>query len=89
MQKFLVLFLLITFSFANEIKQIDLTQAKWEYKWGDSPFENNIPLWTNDKENDSSWQKIDFPSNPENRNNQTNVWYRVKLPDVLPNDPNL
>ena len=56
---------------------------------GDSPFENNIPLWTNDKENDSSWQKIDFPSNPENRNNQTNVWYRVKLPDILPNDPNL
>ncbi|MDD3009300.1 MAG: diguanylate cyclase [Arcobacter sp.] len=89
MQKFLILFLLITFSFANEIKQIDLTQVKWEYKWGDSPFENNIPLWTNDKEDDSSWQKIDFPSNPENRNNQTNVWYRVKLPDVLPNDPNL
>ena len=89
MKKILFLLIFTLFCFANEIKSIDLTKFEWQYKWGDSPFENNFPLWTNDKENDSSWQKIDFPSNPENRNNQTNVWYRVKLPDALPNDPNL
>ena len=89
MKKILFLLIFTLFCFANEIKSIDLTKFEWQYKWGDSPFENNFPLWTKDKENDSSWQKIDFPSNPENRNNQTNVWYRVKLPDVLPNEPNL
>ncbi|BAK70465.1 sensor domain-containing diguanylate cyclase [Aliarcobacter butzleri] len=89
MKKILFLLIFTLFCFANEIKSIDLTKFEWQYKWGDSPFENNFPLWTNDKENDSSWQKIDFPSNPENRNNQTNVWYRVKLPDALPNDANL
>lgn len=86
MRKLFILFILAFYSFAA---QIDLSKAQWEYKWGDSPFENNIPLWTNDKADDSSWQTIDFPSNPPNRNNQTNVWYRVKLPDILPSDPNL
>lgn len=88
MKKLLIIFFLTFFSFASEIKQVDLTKVKWEYKWGDSPFENNIPLWTLNSE-DFSWQEIEYPSNPDNRNGQTNVWYRVKLPDVLPNDPNL
>ena len=50
MKKIAILFFLSLFatinSFANEAKIIDLTKQKWEYKWGDSPFENNIPLWT-------------------------------------------
>lgn len=77
MKKLLLLFLLSFFTFANEINQIDLSKQKWEYKWGDTLDES------------ISWQEIDFPSNPPNRNNQTNVWFRVQLPQTLPSDPNL
>jgi diguanylate cyclase (GGDEF)-like protein len=89
MKTLLILLFFALFSYGTEINQIDLSKVQWEYKWGDSPFENEIPLWTYEKEDDKSWQSIDFPSNPPDRNNQTNVWYRVKLPDILPNDPNL
>lgn len=81
----ILLFFIISL-LANESKEIDLSKANWEYRYGDSPFENSIPLWTIEKENQNLWEKIEFPRNPPNRNNQTNVWFRVKLPDVLPND---
>ena len=77
MKKLLLLFLLSFFTFANEINQIDLSKQKWEYKWGNTLDET------------VSWQEIDFPSNPPNRNNQTNIWFRVQLPQTLPSDPNL
>jgi diguanylate cyclase len=86
MKKLILIIFLSIFSFSNEI---DLSHSKWEYKWGDSPFENNIPLWTLKDDNSLSWKEIKYPSNPPNRNNQTNIWFRVKLPDTLPNDPYL
>jgi len=93
MNKLLTIFLIIlfniNFSFANEINTIDLSKNKWEYRWGDSPFENNIPLWTKENANSDKWKEIKFPSNPPNRANQTNVWYRVQLPATLTKDPTL
>ena len=53
----------------------------WEYRWGDSPFTNaGVPLWVVNDE-PAQWQSIGFPSNPPDRNGNTNVWYRVTLPD--------
>ncbi|RBQ31296.1 diguanylate cyclase [Arcobacter sp. FW59] len=80
--------LFINYIFAFESNQIDLSLSKWEYRWGDSTFSNNTPIWTLEQDN-KEWKEILFPSNPPNRNNQTNVWYRVKLPNNLPNDANL
>ena len=93
MKKIAILFFLALFatisSFANEAKIIDLTKQKWEYKWGDSPFENNIPLWTVQEDSSSKWQSIPYPANPPQRDGKTNVWYRVKLPDILTQDPHI
>ena len=81
---FIVLFFSMNFSFANELKVIDLSKYQWEYKWGDSPFEDGIPIWTR---KESEWKSITYPTNPSNRDGKTNVWYRVKLPDKLTKDP--
>lgn len=93
MKKLILLFLFIInfsiFSFGSELNEIDLSKLKWEYRWGDSPFEKNIPLWTSEDTDSSTWSEIGFPSNPPNRNGNTNVWYRVKLPSTLTNDPTL
>lgn len=51
MKTIIILFFLFTSLFANESKEIDLSKANWEYRFGDSPFENNIPLWTIEKKN--------------------------------------
>lgn len=68
---------------------VDLTQSQWEYRWGDSPFENGIPVWSesNADADNNVWHTITYPSNPPDRNGQTNIWYRVKLPEQLTRDP--
>jgi diguanylate cyclase (GGDEF)-like protein len=54
----------------------------WEYRWGDSPFDaHGVPLWTVE-DSPGLWEAIDFPSNPPEREGRTNVWYRVRLPDI-------
>ncbi|MBE0497534.1 MAG: GGDEF domain-containing protein, partial [Campylobacterales bacterium] len=70
-------------------ERIDLNGAGWEYRWGDSPFEAGVPTWTREQEGASSWRAIAFPSNPPQRNGQTNAWYRVPLPEPLTYDPTL
>lgn len=93
MKKLFIVYLLILFNtvylFANTVSIIDLSKNKWEYRWGDSPFEKNIPLWTTENTDSNKWKVIEFPSNPPNRDKQTNVWYKVKLPDTLTKDPTL
>jgi len=79
----------VHFSFASKTNAIDLSKKTWEYRWGDSAFEKNIPLWIDENEDASNWKEIAFPSNPPLRNGQTNVWYRIKLPDILTDDPTL
>lgn len=56
----------------------------WHYRWGDSPFIDGIPEWTQD-DNKIDWLPIQFPSNPPFRDGHNNVWYRYQLPeDQLP-----
>ncbi|MGB3752008.1 MAG: hypothetical protein WA945_10610, partial [Arcobacteraceae bacterium] len=88
---FIVIFIIfnVTLSFSSQIDVIDLSKQKWEYRWGDSVFEKNIPLWTDKNIDPTQWKEIAFPSNPPLRNEQTNVWYRIKLPDTLTKDPTL
>lgn len=68
---------------------IDLSGKNWEYRWGDSPFQNHQPLWGNESSDSQHWKSIGFPSNPEGRKGQTNIWYRVVLPHTLPKDPHI
>jgi len=82
-----IIILNINSSFADEIQTIDLTNSKWEYRWGDSDFKNDIPKWTIENENSKEWKEIKFPSNPPNRALKTNAWFRVKIPDNLMNNP--
>ncbi|PXA03938.1 hypothetical protein DDZ13_09880 [Coraliomargarita sinensis] len=57
-------------------------ESGWEYRWGDSPFDGVMPLWTvNPSEDD--WKPIDFPSDPPEREGRTNAWFRVQLPDTV------
>ncbi|MBW7472123.1 diguanylate cyclase [Marinobacter sp. F4218] len=52
----------------------------WEYRWGDSTFnDDGVPHWTLETDT-GQWQGIGFPSNPPARNGRENVWYRVTLP---------
>ncbi|HET8904701.1 MAG TPA: diguanylate cyclase [Saccharospirillum sp.] len=54
----------------------------WQYRWGDSPFTAaGEPVWTRDAPDSEAWHSIGFPSNPPGRNGQTNVWFRVNLPE--------
>lgn len=88
---FIILCLIIPsflFSFIDESNKIDLSKFQWEYRLGDSSFEKDIPLWTVDS-NNSKWKEIAYPSNPVDRGEFKNIWFRVKLPDKLPVDPNL
>ncbi|MHA7878955.1 MAG: sensor domain-containing diguanylate cyclase [Saccharospirillum sp.] len=59
----------------------------WEYRWGDSPFnERNQPLWTL-TDDPEAWSPIGFPSNPPDRRGQRNAWFRITLPEGNWTDP--
>jgi len=78
----LILLIFILFSFPAvgfETRSMDLSEG-WEYRWGDSPFEQGVPTWTTNKEPEQ-WKAIGFPSNPPDRQGRNNIWYRVSLPD--------
>ncbi|SFM00058.1 diguanylate cyclase [Marinobacter zhejiangensis] len=65
---------------------VDVTDG-WQYRWGDSPFnEQGKPLWAEEQQ-PQAWADIGFPSNPPDRGDYTNVWYRVTLPGGDWNDP--
>ncbi|WP_010324917.1 GGDEF domain-containing protein [Marinobacterium stanieri] len=64
---------------------LDLNQ-NWEYRWGDSPFQNGVPTWTLEPAPEA-WKPIDFPSNPPGRDGREQVWYRTLIPDADWRDP--
>ncbi len=64
---------------------LELNQ-NWEYRWGDSPFNNGTPEWVL-QDLPTAWQPIDFPSNPPDRNGRENVWYRTLIPEGDWRDP--
>lgn len=83
---FLCLFFLLTPGIpALHAKSVPLNQH-WEYRWGDSPFKDDIPLWTIEADA-VQWQAIDFPANPPDRNGQENIWYKTLIPQDEWRDP--
>lgn len=80
------LLLLVSLCQPGRADDISLNQH-WQYRWGDSPFDaSGVPLWIQ-QANDPAWQNIDFPADPPARNGETNVWFRLTLPDVELRDP--
>jgi len=56
---------------------------KWQYKLGD-----NLS-WAMNPGAEETWKNIGFPSNPDDRGDNNNIWYRAKLPDNKISDPAL
>lgn len=56
----------------------------WQYRWGDSPFDNqDVPVWTYKDLVSPEWKPISYSghvTDPPNRNGRENLWLRVKLP---------
>jgi signal transduction histidine kinase len=80
--------LLITLSFVTqtarasslgEHHRVPLAEG-WQYRWGDSPFKDGVPEWTQDSA-PLDWLQIQYPSDPPFRDGQNNVWYRYRLPE--------
>jgi diguanylate cyclase (GGDEF)-like protein len=74
---------------------LDLTRAQaetvplnqhWEYRWGDSPFKDDTPVWTIEAD-EAQWHPISFPSNPPGRDGRENIWYRTQIPEDDWRDP--
>ncbi|MDT8893642.1 GGDEF domain-containing protein [Halomonas sp. I1] len=82
-QAMLALFLLCLMASA-QASIISLTDH-WEYRWGESPIdENGAPAWASDTLDDTAWQAIGFPSNPPGRNGRHHAWFRTTLPAEVP-----
>lgn len=58
----------------------------WEYRWGDSPFKDDTPVWTIEAD-EAQWHPISFPSNPPGRDGRENIWYRTLIPEGDWRDP--
>ncbi|MBS9402511.1 diguanylate cyclase [Halomonas sp. TRM85114] len=62
-------------------------ESGWQYRWGDSPLdENGTLVWTQEAV-DEAWQPIGFPSNPPGRDERQNAWFRITLPEGDWRDP--
>lgn len=82
---FLLLFTFFIFCSSVYAKEntIDLSKSKWQYIWGDSTFSDNMPDIIKNSEK-YNWQNIEYPSNPDGRGENQNIWFRVKIPQNLP-----
>ena len=67
----------------------DLTQG-WEYRWGDSPVDDQgIPLWAQERIDSSGWTPYSFSSPPADRQGRQTLWMRVQLPESVWPTPSL
>jgi len=70
----------------NECRLIELID--WQYRWGDSPVnEKGLFLWSIDGDNGEEWKNVVMPAECPGRDNNRFLWKRVKLPDILCNNP--
>ncbi|MGP9675018.1 MULTISPECIES: GGDEF domain-containing protein [unclassified Halomonas] len=58
----------------------------WEYHWGDLPAGTQGTL-SQPPDTSLTWNPINFPADPPERNGQEQVWFRGVLPDGNWNDP--
>jgi diguanylate cyclase (GGDEF)-like protein len=75
---------------AAETARLQPLRGGWEYRWGDSPFDGDgTPRWSREAAAADGWRPLDFPSNPPGRQGRSNLWLRVRLPQVSYRDPRL
>ena len=71
-----LLFIFLVFSSVSSISaDIQDFSTDWQYRLGDDTS------WALGKGDPALWSDIDFPSNPEDRIDETNVWFRAQLPE--------
>ncbi len=65
----------------------------WEYRWGDSPLdEQEVPVWTYELDESSEWKPLSYPAgvaDPPYRKGRKTIWFRVPLPEGNWLDPHL
>lgn len=84
--QFATVILLLVISGALHVSAAPEPLTGWEYRWGDSPRDDQgQPEWLNDTSD--AWQAIDFPSNPPERRGQKHAWFRTVLPESGWRDP--
>ncbi len=68
-----------------EERLVEVTEG-WQYRWGDSPRDENGRLvWLDDSTDDPAWQDMSFPGKPPGKGKR--VWLRVPLPEGQWADP--
>lgn len=93
----ILLFILVSFfaiytnyAHAQAISPASISlQDGWEYRWGDPAISNQtIESWL--KEDSTEWKAHhDFPGRVPRNNDEKNLWMRVRLPDIIPEQPTL
>lgn len=54
----------------------------WQYRWGDSPFdEAGVPVWSYQELSSSAWKPLEIPAKLPKPPGETMAWFRVKLPE--------
>ena len=65
----------------------------WDYRWGDSPFdEQEVAVWTYELDESSEWKPLSYPAgvgDPPYRKGRKTIWFRVTLPEGNWLDPHL
>jgi len=66
----------------NESTIIELAEG-WQYRWGDSPIDQQgLPLWTFQDLDSPEWRSCDNPYQLPSRKNNDIIWLRITLPEV-------
>ena len=63
--------------------EVRLLSTGWQYRWGDAK------TWLSANQDELEWQAMDLPSWAPNRNKATQIWQRIKLPDMQLENPSL
>lgn len=64
-------------------KDVIPVTAKWQFRWGDSPVdENGQFIWLNDSFESNEWTSFDFPGRPKNPQKHNTIWIRAVLPEA-------
>ena len=65
-------------------------ETGWQYRWGDSPLaDSGVPVWSAGDISTPGWRSLSFTSLPTDREDQTIIWMRLRLPEERWPDPTL
>ena len=70
---------------------VELTQARWYYRWGDSPLDDHeMPVWIYEDTIGTEWKPVenspDFQKNPQKHHN---LWLLIQLPEGYWKSPSI